>query len=178
VVAGDVVPTPTFPAKYAFPVVVAPPAIVRPPVWVPEPIVEEAYAVKPPLNCVRVDVAFPVSAKGYPIKLVMTPVELLYEMPAPPERDVEDTLLLKTVQSAEERQPRVEPFAVVHVTFPFAYERAPEKVVVAPEYTRPVASTASPPAESEERRSEDVRVEEAAERKPFVKPTVVEVATP
>ena len=45
---GLAVPIPTFPAKYAFPVVVAPPLIVNPVVCPPAPMVEEAYAVRPP----------------------------------------------------------------------------------------------------------------------------------
>src|SRR5579872_4848105 len=57
--AGEVVPIPTLPAMYALPVVVAPPLIVRPPVWLPLPIVLDANAVSPPLNCVRVEVALP-----------------------------------------------------------------------------------------------------------------------
>jgi hypothetical protein len=55
---GVVVPTPIFPAKYAFPVVVAPPLIVSPVACPPAPIVVEAYEVRPPLNERRVDVAF------------------------------------------------------------------------------------------------------------------------
>jgi hypothetical protein len=39
IVVADEVPTPIFPAKYAFPVVVAPPDIVSPVVCVPPPIV-------------------------------------------------------------------------------------------------------------------------------------------
>jgi hypothetical protein len=34
---------------------------------------------------------------------VMTPVEELYEMPVPPESDVDETLLLNVVQSELER---------------------------------------------------------------------------
>jgi hypothetical protein len=48
--AGEVVPMPTFEAKYALRVVVAPPETVRPPACVPLPIVEEAKAVRPALN--------------------------------------------------------------------------------------------------------------------------------
>jgi hypothetical protein len=47
------------------PVVVALPLIVSPEIAVPLPIVDEAYAVRPPLNCVSVEVALPVSVKGY-----------------------------------------------------------------------------------------------------------------
>lgn len=47
-------------------VVVAPPFTVSPPVCVPSPIVEDAYAVSPPLNCVSVEVALPASGNGYP----------------------------------------------------------------------------------------------------------------
>ena len=46
------------------PVVVAPPKVVRPFAWVPEPMVEEANAVRPLLNWVRVVVAFPAAANG------------------------------------------------------------------------------------------------------------------
>jgi hypothetical protein len=53
---------PTGPAKYASPVVVAGPATVRP--RRPLPIVEEASAVRPPLNWVRVLVAFPARGKS------------------------------------------------------------------------------------------------------------------
>lgn len=45
--------------------VVAPPEMVRPVVWPPAPIVELAYAVRPPLNWVRVEVELPVPANGY-----------------------------------------------------------------------------------------------------------------
>ena len=62
------------PPKYALPVVVAPPNIVSPVVCVPAPIVDDANAVRPPLNCVRVDVAFPVSANGYATVDEITPV--------------------------------------------------------------------------------------------------------
>jgi hypothetical protein len=53
------------PPKYAFPVVVAPPEMVSPPVCEPEPMVEEAKAVRPPLNCVRVEVELLVPKNGY-----------------------------------------------------------------------------------------------------------------
>jgi len=46
-------------------VVVALPDIVSPPKPVPSPIVDEAYAVSPPLNCVSVVVALPAALKGY-----------------------------------------------------------------------------------------------------------------
>ena len=61
---GVVVPIPTLPATYALPVVVAPPEIVSPVACPPAPIVEDANAVKPPLNCVSVEVALPERAKG------------------------------------------------------------------------------------------------------------------
>ncbi len=54
------------PWRMEFPVVVAPPEMVRPPVCVPLPMVVEAKAVRPPLNCVRVEVALPARANGYP----------------------------------------------------------------------------------------------------------------
>lgn len=46
------------------PVVVAPPLIVRPVVCPPAPMVEDANAVSPALNWVRVEVALPERAKG------------------------------------------------------------------------------------------------------------------
>lgn len=61
---GVVVPIPSDPPIYAVPVVVAFPEIVRPPSAVPFPMVVEACAVRPPLNCVSVDVAFPASGNG------------------------------------------------------------------------------------------------------------------
>src|SRR3989344_4972831 len=48
------------------PVVVAPPLMVRPVACVPAPMVDDAYAVSPPLNCVRVEVALPARPNGYP----------------------------------------------------------------------------------------------------------------
>lgn len=53
------------PWKSALSVVVAPPEIVRPFACVPFPIVLVEYAVRPPLNCVRVEVALPGSGNGY-----------------------------------------------------------------------------------------------------------------
>ena len=44
--------------------------------------------------------------------VVMTPVAELYEMTEAPLREVEETLLLKTVQSAEARHPKTEAVAV------------------------------------------------------------------
>ncbi len=58
-------PIPTPPLKYALPVVVAPPEIVKPPACVELPMVDEAKAVKPPLNCVSVVVALPGAKNGY-----------------------------------------------------------------------------------------------------------------
>lgn len=84
------------PLKYALPVVVAPPEIVRPPVCAPLPIVVDAYEVRPPLNCVSVDVAFPATLNGY-AKL---------------------DLLLNVVQSLDDRHPACEPFAVWHPKLP------------------------------------------------------------
>jgi hypothetical protein len=57
-------------------------------------------------------------------------------------------------------------------------EEAKVQVVVEKEYKRPVASAATPPCESEERRRSLVNVEDAVERRPFVNATVVEVETP
>ena len=45
--------------------------------------------------------------------------------------ELDETLLLKVVQSAAVRQPKVPEEAVAQVTFPFAYVRPEEKVVVA-----------------------------------------------
>jgi hypothetical protein len=61
---GVVVPMPTLLAKYALSVVVAPPKTVSPPACVPAPIVEEANAVRPPLNWVRAVVALPAAWNG------------------------------------------------------------------------------------------------------------------
>ena len=68
--------------------------VVVPMVTVRAEMVEVAYAVNPPLNCVRVEVALPASWKGYWAR----------------SEEVE-TLLLKVVQSAEVRRPRAEPEA-------------------------------------------------------------------
>ena len=43
---------------------VAVPEIVRPVIGVPLPIVDDEYAVSPALNCVSVEVEFPVPANG------------------------------------------------------------------------------------------------------------------
>ena len=66
-------------------------------------VVVAPAAVKPPLKAICVEVALP--GNGYPIVLVITPVEELYEIPLPPESEVEDILLLKKFQSVEERYP-------------------------------------------------------------------------
>ena len=58
--------------------------------------------------------------------------------------ELEETLLLKVVQSAAVRQPKVPESAGAQVTLPFAYASAPEKVVVAAAYTRPLPFTARP----------------------------------
>ena len=52
------------PCTKRLPVVVAPPKMVRPPVADPLPMVVEAKAVRPPLNCVRVEVALPERVNG------------------------------------------------------------------------------------------------------------------
>ena len=57
------------PRTASVPVVVAPPLTVSPPAWVPLPTVDDANAVMPPLNCVRVDVALPASGNGYAAEL-------------------------------------------------------------------------------------------------------------
>ena len=54
--------------------------------------------------------------------LVMTPVPLAYEIPVPPERDVEEILLLNTDQSLDESAPLLVADAVGKL-----------KVMVAPE---------------------------------------------
>jgi hypothetical protein len=46
------------------PVVVELPETVKPPVPVPSPIVVEANAVRPPLNCVSVEVPLPICGNG------------------------------------------------------------------------------------------------------------------
>jgi hypothetical protein len=53
-----------FPCTSKLPVVVAPPKMVRPPMFVPEPMVDEAKAVRPPLNWVKVEVALPAAPNG------------------------------------------------------------------------------------------------------------------
>ena len=67
-------------------------------------------------------------------------------------------------------------FAVFSVNTPLAYESPVPAVVVAPLYTRPFASTPSPPAPSEESRSAELNVDDAVANRPFRKPTVVPVA--
>ena len=52
------------------------------------------------------------------------------------------------------------------------------KVVVAPEYSRPLVPTLSVPTESEGKKREEEKVEEAVEKRPPVKPRVVEVEAP
>ena len=52
------------PVTTSWPVVVAVPYMVRPPEVLPLPIVEEAIAVMPPVNWVRVEVEFPVPVNG------------------------------------------------------------------------------------------------------------------
>jgi len=74
------------PCTTRLPVVVAPPDIVSPPACAPLPIVDDANAVRPPPNCVSVEVELPVPWNGYCAK----------------SEDVE-TLPLKSVQSVEER---------------------------------------------------------------------------
>jgi len=80
------------------PVVVAPPEIVRPVVWAPPPIVEDAFAIRPAVNWMRVDVELP-SAVGVNGNCAVR-AALSEEL---------ETLLLKVVQSAEVRKPLVEP---------------------------------------------------------------------
>ena len=66
--------------------------------------------------------------------------------------------------------------AMLSITLPFEYERPLENVVVAPEYTRPVESTANPPAESAGNLNAALIVDDAVEKKPFWNPRVVPVA--
>ena len=65
---------------------------------------ERLVVEAPPENVSNVEVALPTN--GYPIELVMIPVEELYEMPAPAESDVLPSLLLKTLQSVVVSRPR------------------------------------------------------------------------
>ena len=87
-------------------------------------VVEAAEAWKVPGNITwdgSERVRAPVEAEvviwfGVPVRLVTpvlvnTPVDELYEIPVPPERDVELILLVKRVKSVEERYPFVEVFA-------------------------------------------------------------------
>ena len=62
--------------------------------------------------------------------LVMTPVDELYPIPVPPERDEEDILLLKSVQSDAESAPACEPDAVLMARVP-ALNVSGEETVVA-----------------------------------------------
>ena len=97
------------PPKYALPVVVAPPEIVRPVICVPPPMVDEASAYIPLLNPMSVDVEFAfvepkvVGVNGNAFVADITPVVELYEIPVPPERLVDEILLLKVDQSVDER---------------------------------------------------------------------------
>ena len=51
-------------------------------------------------------------------------------------------------------------------------------MVVAPEYTSPVESTARPPVERDDNLSDEVNVDEAVERRPCRNPRVVVVELP
>ena len=53
-----------------------------------------------------------------------------------------------------------------------------ENVVVAAVYTWPLELTASPEFVSEERKNVEVKVDDAVDSRPFVKPIVVEVELP
>jgi hypothetical protein len=57
-----------------------------------------------------------VPAPKVPPVVVMTPVPLVYEMTEAPESEEEEILLLKLVQSAEVRQPKVPLFAVLQMS--------------------------------------------------------------
>ena len=59
---------------------------------------------------------------------MITPVPELYEMTEAPDRDVLDILLLNTLQSAAERHPLVDEFAVSQVTEFTALVSPDEKV--------------------------------------------------
>jgi hypothetical protein len=126
-------------------------------------IVEEAFATRPAVNWINVEVALP-SAVGVNGKSE--------------ESEDEETLLLNVVQSAAAKQPKVLALAVLQVTLPFKYVNAPEYVVVAAAYTWPSELTPSPLFVRVERIRVDVKVDDAVESKPFVKPMVVEVALP
>ena len=79
-------------------------------------IVDDALEMNPAVNCRSVEVELPIEV-GVNGKME--------------ESDEDDTLLLKVLQSAAARQPKVEASAVLQVTAPEAQARAPEKVVVA-----------------------------------------------
>ena len=72
-------------------------------------MVDEAEDTKPFEKVSVVVVALP--GNSYPMVLVITPVPELYEIPAPPESDVLEILLLKTVKSPEAKKPLVERLA-------------------------------------------------------------------
>ena len=78
-------------------VVVALPTTVKPLVNV------EDAARSPPLKVRSVDV--PLLGNKYPMVLAMIPVVELYAIPAPALSDVDEILLLKTLQSAEVSAP-------------------------------------------------------------------------
>jgi hypothetical protein len=70
--------------------------MVRPVVFVPPPIVDDEYAVIPPLNCVSVDVAFPGRGNGYALpppdpEIVIgeAPIAVNVEQETEPEHDTE-----------------------------------------------------------------------------------------
>ena len=83
---------------------VAVPRIVRPFVNVDDAARRPPESVVSPLKVSAVVVAFPTNP--YPIVFVITPVEELYETPAPDESEVEDILLLNVPQSVDVSTPR------------------------------------------------------------------------
>ena len=105
------------------------------------------------------------------------PVALEYAIGKVAESEEEEILLLKVVQSAARRQPKVALLAVLQLNALPLYVRPVPAVVVAPLDTRP-PKTARPPSESDGRWSAEVKVEEAIDMRPPVKPVMVLVDTP
>jgi hypothetical protein len=68
-----------------------------------------------------------VPAPKVPPVVVMTPVPLVYEMTEAPEREEEEILLLKLVQSEDVRQPKVPLLAVLQMSWPPESERPAPK---------------------------------------------------
>jgi hypothetical protein len=83
------------------------------------PVVTESCAIEEDARMLMPSVVVGVSA---PFAMVQSRIKFA---------DVVESLLLNADQSVEVRQPKVEPDAVLQVTFPAAYVRPPEYVVVA-----------------------------------------------